>query len=323
MKASYYTKYGSSDVLEIKEIPKPQPADKEILVKVYAATVNRTDCAMLKADLWIMRLLTGPKSPKNPILGTDFAGIVVDVGKKVTRFKRGDRIFGFDDMGLSSHAEYLCLLENKAIGHIHDSMSFETAAALSEGAHYAYNFINKIDIKEGDHILVNGGTGAIGSAAIQLLVHYGAVITATCRKEHNDLVLQLGATQTINYEEEDFTQKEFQYNYIFDMVGKSTFYKCKKILKPGGIYLSSELGPYAQNAFLAFWGLFSNGKNVKFPFPSNPQASINLINQLAKQEAFNPIIDRIYPFDQIKKAFEYVLSANKVGNVVLRINTEE
>nr|WP_321409032.1 NAD(P)-dependent alcohol dehydrogenase [uncultured Carboxylicivirga sp.] len=322
MKASYYTKYGSPDVLEFKDIPKPQAKEKELLIKVFATTVNRTDGAMLKADLWIMRLLTGIGSPRNPVLGTDFAGIIEEVGSKVTHYKVGDKVFGFDDMGVSSHAEYLCISEHKAIGHIHTPMSYTEAAALMEGAHYAYNFINKIDIKEGDKILVNGGTGAIGSAAIQLLVHYGAVITATCRGEHKELVMQLGATKAIDYEKEDFTKTNEEYNYVFDMVEKSTFGECKKILKPGGIYLSSELGPYAQNAFLAIFGILSNGKKVKFPFPSNTQASINIINQLAKQGAFKPVIEKVLPFDQIKEAFDYVLTGKKVGNVVIKMKED-
>lgn len=320
MKASIYTQYGPPNVLELRDIPKPHPKENEILIKVYAATVNRTDCAMLRADLPIMRLTTGLTKPRNPILGTDFAGQIEAIGSKVKRFGVGDRLFGFDDMGLSSHAEYLCVSEKEALGKIPEDMDYNEAAALIEGAHYAINFLNKVNIKKGDKVLVNGATGAIGSAAVQLLKYFGATVVATCKAKHSDLIKNLGAKSTIDYEEDDFTLLKEQFDFVFDTVGKSTFGQCKNILKPGGVYISSELGPKAQNSFLSLWGIFHKGKRVKFPFPLNRQSSVDLVVQLVKEDAFKPLIDKRYPLDQIKNAFENTLSGEKVGNVVISIS---
>ncbi|PHQ59840.1 MAG: NAD(P)-dependent alcohol dehydrogenase, partial [Maribacter sp.] len=169
MKAAIYEKYGPPEVLQIKEIDKPVPKDHEILIKVHAATVNRTDCAMLRAKPFIMRFLTGILKPKNPILGTDFSGQIEAIGKNISTLKVGDKVFGFDDTGLSSHAQYLVISENKALSKIPDTINYEQAAASIEGAHYAYNFINKVQLKKGQKVLVNGASGAIGSAGVQLL----------------------------------------------------------------------------------------------------------------------------------------------------------
>nr|WP_321451274.1 NAD(P)-dependent alcohol dehydrogenase [uncultured Carboxylicivirga sp.] len=317
MKANYYSKYGSHEVLEVRDVPTPVPKKNELLIRIYATTVNRTDTAMLEAKLWIMRILNGINKPYNPILGTDFSGVVEAVGTRVKSYKVGDKVFGFDELGLSSQAQYMCVSEHKPISLINKNTSFAEAAALCEGAHYAYHFIDKIEIKPGDKVLVNGGTGAIGSAVIQLLVHYGGIITATCKKQHFNLVKELGAHEVIDYENENFTESTKTYNYIFDTIGSTTFNDCKKILEPDGTYISSNPKTYYKNIFLALFSEYTNGKKIKFPFPNNPHATINLISHLSKQGVFKPLIDKIYPFEDIKDAYQYVLSGEKIGNVII------
>jgi NADPH:quinone reductase-like Zn-dependent oxidoreductase len=319
MKAAIYENYGSPDVLEIKEVEKPVPEDNEVLIRVYATTVNRSDCAMLRAKPFIMRFTTGLVSPNRPILGTDFAGQIEAVGNGVLLFNVGDRVFGFDDGGLSSHAQYMTLSENNALAIIPDNLTYEQAAASIEGAHYAYNFINKVELKKGQRVLVNGATGAIGSAAVQLLKYYGADITAVCNTKNIELVKSLGANKTIDYLKEDFTKSDEKYNYVFDTVGKSTFAKCKPLLVSGGVYISSELGPNAQNPFLALITPFYGDKKVVFPLPLNRKKSVLLIKKLSEEGKFKAVIDRKYPLEEIADAFRYVEKGQKTGNVIITI----
>ena len=207
MKTAVYEEYGSPSVLQIIKMKKPGPKDNEVLIKVYATTVNRTDCAMLRAKPFIMRFSTGLFKPKNPILGTDFARKIEAIGKNVESFKVGDKVFGFDDDGLGSHAQYMTLSENKGLTTMPNNISYEQAAASVEGAHYAYNFINKIDVKNGQKVLVNGATGAIGSAAVQLLKHFGVNVTAVCSSSNEELVKSIGADEVIDFTKDDFTKR--------------------------------------------------------------------------------------------------------------------
>ncbi|MCP9754188.1 NAD(P)-dependent alcohol dehydrogenase [Lacihabitans sp. CCS-44] len=316
MKASVYYQYGTSEVLEIKEIEKPLPKADEILVKVKATTVNRTDCAMLKAKPYIMRLFTGLFKPKNPILGTDFAGIIEEIGAEIKDFKIGDRVFGFSDLGVSSHAEYLCISKKKAWAKIPENINFEDAAASLEGAHYAINFINKVKILPRQKVLIYGASGAIGSAMLQILKHFGAEITAVGNSTSIEKLEKMSLEKVLDYEKEDFRKLEEKFDYVFDAVGKSSYFKTLHLLKPKGIYISSELGYMAQNIFLPLLTTFS-GKKVKFPFPSNIQASIKLISELLQNNEFEPFIDKIYALNEIKEAFDYADSGKKTGNLVV------
>lgn len=316
MKASVYHKYGNSEVLEIKEVEKPRPKADEILVKVRASTVNRTDCAMLKAKPYIMRLFTGFFAPKNPILGTDFAGIIEDIGPEIKDFKIGDRVFGFSDLGVSSHAEYLCISKKKAWAKIPDNVSFELAAASLEGAHYAINFINKVKISPNQEILVYGASGAIGSAMVQILKYMDVKITAVGNSKSLEKLQQLGIEKVLDYEKEDFRELDDKFDFVFDAVGKSSFFQTKYLLKSKGIYISSELGYMAQNIFLPLLTIFS-GKKVKFPFPSNIEASIKLISKLLENNEFEPFIDQKYTLNNIAESFDYADSGKKTGNLVI------
>jgi NADPH:quinone reductase-like Zn-dependent oxidoreductase len=316
MKASVYNKYGNSEVLEIREIEKPKPKTDEILVTVRATTVNRTDCAMLKAKPYIMRLFTGLTKPRNPILGTDFAGTIEEVGEEIKNYKIGDCVFGFNDLGVSSHAEYMCISKKKAWSQIPEKVSFEQAAASLEGAHYAINFINKVKVAPHHEALIYGASGAIGSAMVQILKSLNLSITAVGNSQSQDKLQRMNLKKVLDYEKEDFTKLVERFDYVFDAVGKSSYFKTRHLLKPKGVYISSELGYMAQNVFLPLLTLFS-GKKVKFPFPSNIEASIKIIAKLLQNNEFEPFIDKTYALEDIKEAFDYADSGKKTGNLVV------
>jgi len=323
MKAIFCNHYGRTDLLQNREIENPKPKDNELLVKVYSTTINRTDCGIFWADPFIMRFFFGLFKPKNPVLGTDFAGVIEAIGQNVTSFKVGDKVWGFEDGGVHSHAEYLTINEKRAICKIPEGIDYDEAVACGEGAHYAFNFINKMNIQKGQKVMLNGATGAIGSAALQLLKYYGVNVTAVCAKKDFELIKSLGADRLIDYTSEDFTNDEDIYDFVFDAVGKSTFGKCKKLLKSGGIYLSSELGPYIQNPFLALCTKFFGKKKVIFPIPFDCKRSISFMNKLMKDGKFRGVIDRKYSYENIAEAYKYVRSGQKVGNVILVIHNRD
>jgi NADPH:quinone reductase-like Zn-dependent oxidoreductase len=325
MKAVVCTRYGPPEVLQFKEVEKPVPKDNEVLIRVHAATVNRTDCALLRARPFVVRFITGIFKPKKQIPGTEFAGEIEAeieaIGKNVMSFNIGDRVFGFNDIGSGSHAEYMTISEDKALTTIPGDLTYGQAAASTEGAHYAYNFVKKVNLESGQGILVNGATGAIGSAAVQLLNYYGANVTAVCRGEHFELVKSLGANEVIDYTQEDFTEYDRTYSFIFDTVGKSSFAKCKPLLEPGGAYISSELGYMAQNLLFALTTPMLSNKKVKFPLPTDCRGSVLFFKQLIEEGKFRAVIDREYPLEQIVEAYTYVETGQKVGNVVLTLGS--
>jgi NADPH:quinone reductase-like Zn-dependent oxidoreductase len=317
MKAAYREHYG--DALTVREVAEPVARPNEILIKVHATTVNRTDCAVMTGKPFIMRFFTGLMKPTSPIPGTDFAGEVVAVGDKVSLFKKGQRVFGFNDQGLASQAEYVAVSETQAIAEIPQNVSYPQAAASLEAAHYAFNFLNKMKLAAGQQVLVNGATGGIGSAMVQFLRHAGVRVTATANTKNLTLVQKLGAEKIINFENEDFTRIEDRFDCVFDAVGKSTFGKCRHLLKPKGVYISSELGPWLQNPLLALITPLLPGKTVKFPLPLDIKSSIKFISELLILGAFKPVIDRTYPLEQIGEAYVYVDSGAKTGNVVVEV----
>jgi len=325
MKAIVYTQFGPPEVLQLKEVEKPLPEENEVLIKVRATTVNRTDCANLTAKPFIMRFSLGLFNPKKKIMGTEFAGDIEAAGKAVTSFKVGDKVFGFDDSGIGSYAEYMVISEDKALTTMPKDITYEQAAACAEGSHYAYNFINKVDLKSEDKVLVNGASGGIGSAMVQLLKYFGAHVTAVCNTKNIELVKSLGASKIFDYSKEDFTKDDEKYDFVFDAVGKSSYGKCKALLKPGGVYISSELGWMVQNLFFslisAIFGSLPGqaGKKVKFPYPPNIRRSVLLIKKLIEEGKFKPVIDRSYPLGEIAEAFRYVLKGQKTGNVVITL----
>ena len=317
MKAVLRTRYGSPEVLTVGTAPKPQPKQDELLVRVHATTVNRTDCGILRGEPFPIRLFTGLLRPNSPVPGTDFAGVVEAVGHLVTDFTVGDRVWGFNDEGLASQAEYLTIKQHKGVVRIPEGLGYEAVVACAEGAHNAYNFINKVSIEPGAKVLVNGATGAIGTAAVQLLKHYGAHITAVGNTPNIELVKSLGADEVIDYQRVDFTKTDGQYHFILDAVGKSTFAKCKHLLAPNGVYISSELGPNAQNVYLPLLTKLTGNKRVVFPVPSNIRRTLGLMNELLTKGSFKAVIDRRYSVDEIKEAYHYVERGEKTGNVVI------
>jgi len=317
MKAAVRLQYGPPESLTVKEVAIPSPKDKEILVKVSAATANRTDCANLTGNPWIIRLFIGLFKPKLPVTGTDFAGQIEAIGREVKAFQIGDKVWGFDDLGLSSHAQYLCIAADGNVLNMPENKGFSEAVASIEGAHYALNFINKVKIQPGQKVLVNGATGAIGSAALQLVKDLGAQVTAVCDTNNIARIKALGADTVIDRHKADFTQSGEKFDFVLDAVGKSTFFKCKALLNPRGIYISSELGPWSQNIFLALITPLLGGKKVVFPIPFNIKASLSFMKNLLEAGKFTPLIDRDYPLEEIGDAFKYVASGQKTGNVIV------
>jgi NADPH:quinone reductase-like Zn-dependent oxidoreductase len=319
VKAAVHTKYGPPEVVQIADVPRPTASGDDILVKVYATTVNRTDCGYRAGRPFIVRLFSGLRKPRATVLGNEFAGRVESVGPTVTLFAVGDRVFGYCEGPFGAHAEYLSLPQDSAIALMPSHMSYQEAAPGTEGAHYALAFIARAKIRDGQRVLVNGATGAIGSAAVQLLKSLGVDVTAVCHTENVALVKRLEADRVIDYAAEDFTASQDRYDVILDAVGKSTFGRCRHLLNDRGIYLSSELGPYSQNLLLAVVTPLLRGRRVVFPLPKENAQIVAHLKELMEKGEFTPVIDRRYRLDEIVAAYRYVESGRKVGNVVITI----
>ena len=322
MKAIIHTQYGSPEVLQLAEIDRPTPKDNDILVKIYASTVNRTDCGFRSAEYFISRFFSGLFRPNNQVLGNEFAGVVEAVGKNVTMFKPGDRVFGYNDKTFGGNAEYLVVGEESPVTTIPENISFETAACSTEGSHYALCDLRAAKIQPGQQYLINGTTGAIGSAAVQLAKYFGCEVTAVCDSKHMELVKSLGADHVVDYTSEDFTKLTTTFDVVFDAVGKSTFSKCKPLLKKKGIYMSTELGPGSQNPFLAMITPWLGGKKVLFPIPFMKKEDLLFIKELLESGKFKPLIDRSYPLEKTREAHYYVETGQKIGNVVITVRQD-
>ena len=319
MKAIIHTRYGPPEVLQLAEMPKPLPKENEVLIKVHATTVNRTDCGFRSAEYFISRFFSGLFRPKNKILGNEFAGEIEAVGKAVTLFQPGDNVFGYNDITFGAHAEYLVMAEDGPMATMPQNSTYEEAAPITEGGHYALCDIRAAKVTSGQKVLVNGATGAIGSAAVQLCRHFGAEVTAVCATPHLELVKSLGAKTVIDYTKEDFTQIGDRFDLVFDAVGKSSFGKCKPILKNKGIYISTELGPGGQNPFLALITPLFGGKKLLFPLPSINKQDVLFLKELVESGQFKPVIDRSYTLEQLVEASRYVETGQKIGNVVITV----
>jgi len=320
MKASYRAKYGNPEILQLVDVSTPIPKDNEILIKVQATTVNRTDSGFLTGKPYFARLIIGFPNPKNKILGCEFAGQVESVGNGVTLFKPGDRVFGYDEENFGGHAEFKTMKENGPVAIIPEGMSYSEAAPLTEGSHYALCDIRAAHVKSGHQVMIYGATGAIGSAAVQLAKSYGAEVTAVCNTKNVALIKSLGADEVVDYTQQDFTKTDTRFDFIFDSVGKSSFGACKPLLKKSGIYISTELGPGSQNPFLALITPLLGGKKVLFPIPTINKEDVLFLRKLAIEKKFRPVIDRQYPLEKIADAFTYVLTGQKTGNVVINMD---
>lgn len=252
-------------------------------------------------------------------MGSEFAGVVVEVSGDVKDFAVGDKVFGFDDVHGNAHAEYMTERADGPIATMPDGFSYQEIAPAGEGATYALNVINAADIKNGQKVLVYGATGAIGSAAVQILKHLGAEVTAVCGTKHVDLVESLGADKVIDYQTEDFTKTNDRFDFIFDAVGKSSYGVCKKLLNSTGKYCSTELGPHGENPLLAMWFALTGSRKVIFPIPKINKEKMEYIKRLIESGVYKPVIDRTYSLDEIIEATKYVESGQKIGSVVIKI----
>ena len=319
MRAIINTKYGPPEVVQLMEIDKPVPKDKEVLIKVYVTTVNRTDCGFRSAQYFISRFFSGLFRPKNKTLGNEFAGTIEAIGKDVTSFKTGDKVFGYNDTKFGAHAEYMTMAENEAIIAMPDNLTYEEAAPITEGGHYALCDIRAAKIKKGQHVLVYGATGAIGSAAVQLAKYFGATVTAVCNTKNVELIKSLGADTVIEYTKQDFTKTNQTFDFVFDAVGKTSFGKCKPIINKNGIYISTELGRYSENIFFALTTPIFSNKKVFFPLPTICKDDVMFLKELVVAGKYKPVIDRKYTLEQIVDAYRYVESGQKTGNVLITL----
>ena len=321
MRAAINTRYGPPDVIRVLDVPKPQPKADEVLVRVHATTVNRTDCGMLRAHPFFIRAFTGPIRPKRTIRGMDFAGTVEAVGTEVTSFRPGDRVFGLapDDSG--AHADYLAVPETDAIATMPAGLRFDEAV-VCEGAWYADTYLKQFGLKAGRSILIYGASGAIGTSAVQLAKANGAAVTAVVPARHLELARALGADHVIDYTAEDFAEIGETFDCVFDAVGKTTYFTCKPLLKPSGMFAATDLGPWGQNVFLALWSAITGSKRVIFPLPNDRKSFVDFLKGRMEAGQFRAVIDRAYPLDAIVDAYRYVLSEQKAGIVVVTVAAE-
>lgn len=322
MKAAVTTRYGPPEVVCVVDVPRPRAAAGELLVRVHATTVNRTDCGFRAAHPWFIRGFTGVTKPKRTILGNEFSGVVEAIGTEVSRFAVGDRVFGYDDTHFGAHAEYLAISEDAPVATMPDGEDFRTMAPATEGSHYALTYIRAAGVDDSSEVLVYGATGAIGSAAVQIIKSLGAHVTAVCSSEHVDLVANLGADRVVDRTTTDFLTDTQRYDLVFDAVGKCSFRQCRNLLKPRGIWTSTDLGPLSQNPLLALATRSSRRRRVLFPAPKIDREVVAYLKGLVESRQFTPVVDRTYPLDRIVDAYRYVETQQKIGNVVIAVASD-
>ncbi|MBM3695074.1 MAG: NAD(P)-dependent alcohol dehydrogenase [Actinobacteria bacterium] len=319
MRAAVAARYGPPGVVRIEEVDKPAAGQGSLLIKVHATTVNRTDCGYRGAKPWIIRLFSGLWRPRASILGTEFAGVVEAVGDGVTGFQAGDRVCGYCEGTFGAHAEYMTVAANRLIARIPEDRSYVEAAPSTEGSHYALGLFRRAGAKPGQQVLVYGATGAIGSSAVQIGKSLGLSVTAVCGTDHVDLVESLGADRVVDYQTEDFTKDSQRYDLVLDAVGKSSFRRCVRLLKPGGIYISSDLGFMWHGLLFSLITPLFRGRKQVFATPRRDPEAVRCLKGLIESGEFTPVIDRVYPLDEIVDAYRYVETGQKTGNVVITV----
>jgi NADPH:quinone reductase-like Zn-dependent oxidoreductase len=324
MKAILHTQYGPPDELQLKEVEKPVPKDNEVLIKIHATTVTTTDCNVRnftfvpKSFTFFARMMFGFKTPKINILGIDLSGEIEAVGKDVKLFKAGDQVFGSPGTKFGGHAEYCCVPEDGALAIKPAEMRWEEAASISLAGNTALFFIRDLaKIQAGQKILIHGASGAIGTYAVQLARYYGAEVTGVCSSTNAEMVKSLGAYRVIDYTKEDFSKSDERYDFVFDVVGKTTFSQCKGILKQKGIYLENMLE--LKDILTMMWTSIIDGKKIKGGVSKEKAENLNFFKELIESGKLKPVIDRIFPLEKTAEAFQYVEQGHKKGNVIITI----
>jgi NADPH:quinone reductase-like Zn-dependent oxidoreductase len=325
MKAAVTTRYGPPDVLEIQEVERPALQDSDVLIQVQAATVTSGDWRVRSLDVptgfgLLSRLMFGVTRPRQPILGTEVAGVIASIGRNVTRFAAGDAVFAYSDARMGGHAEYVSMPEGGAVAHRPKNLTVEEAAALSFGGTTALHFLRRGRVQRGDRVLVNGASGSVGTAAVQLAKHSGAHVTGVSSSRNLDLVRSLGADSVIDYTAEDVTERRAQYDIIVDTAGTLPYRRSKHLLRSGGRLLL-VLGTLP-SMLQAPWVRWTSDKRVVVGAASGGAEDLEFLAQLAEAGAFTPVIDRCYPFEQIVAAHRYVDQGHKKGNVVLTFEAD-
>ncbi len=329
MKAIVYTQYGSPDVLHLKQVEKPTPKDNEVLVKIYATPVGYGDILVrnfknvrqefnMPSIFWLpARIEFGYRRPKKQILGGEFAGKVEAIGQKVTMFKVGDEVFGYPGASFGANAEYLCMAEDGLIAHKPTNMTYAEAATVPYGTLTAFSILKKANIQPGQKILINGASGGIGSAAVQLAKHLGAEVTGVCGTPRLDFVKALGADKVIDYTRQDFTQNGETYDVILDVLGKSSFVRCKNSLTPNGCYLLASFK--MKQVFRMLWTSRMSSKKVMCVLSSYKREDLIFIKGLVEAGKIKSIIDRCYPLEQTADAHRYMEAGQKRGHVIITV----
>jgi NADPH:quinone reductase-like Zn-dependent oxidoreductase len=321
MRAVVHDRYGPPDVLRVEEVEQPVPKDDEVLVKVHATTVNRTDCHIRGANPFLWRFFgAGLLRPKQRLSGSDLAGEVVAVGSAVTEFAVGDHVFGTSRYRFGAHAEYVCVRESALIAHKPAGMSFEEAAAIADGALAALMSLRRVGLREGQRIVVYGASGAMGTAAVQLAKHFGAHVTAVCNTKNVELVRSLGADRVFDYTREDFTKSGETYEIVLDAVQKHSFRRSRRSLKPGGLYVATDLGFLWHVPLLALASKWIGDRKVIFSLGRPTKEDLLLVKELIEAGRYRAVIDRTYPLEDVVEAAKYVETGQKTGNVVLILN---
>ena len=319
MRAVVHDRYGPPEMLRLEEVARPAPKEDEVLVRIRATTVNRTDCHVRAASPFLWRFMVGFRRPKHRILGSELAGVVEEVGSRITEFAVGDEVFGvraYLSEGFGCHAEYVCVRET-LIAHKPATATFEQAAAICDGGLAGLGCVRAGDIREGRLVLVYGASGSIGTATTQLAAHFGARVTAVCNTKNLELVRSLGAEEVIDYTREDFTKNGQTYDAIVDAVGKHSFRRCRGSLKRGGLYLPTD---GLHNFALAPLTRRFADRKVVFSIPKYTKDDVQLLGELVERGDYRPVIDRTYPLEDVVEATKYVETGQKTGNVVLTLN---
>lgn len=322
VKGIIYKRYGDPEVLEMSELPKPIPGDHELLIRVRATTVSSADWRLRSMKLpWgfssLGRLAFGIRTPKQPILGTELAGDVESVGKAVTSFKIGDQVFAYPGGRMGAYAEYVCMSEDGPVAIKPSNLSYEQAAALSFGGSTMLDFYHRVALRSGERVLINGASGAVGTAAVQLAKHLGAHVTGVCSTANLQLVLSIGADQVIDYTKQDFTESGEQYDVIIDTAGTAPFSRSGSSLSSGGRLLLVLAG--LPEMLSAPWHTMTSGKTVIAGAAAEHNEYLHQLAELAGSGKFLPVIDRSYTFDQMVAAHHYVDKGHKKGNVVITL----